>query len=355
MKDKKWCAMGLLISLINFISGCGAATMSKDAKQVTNFKWYAVATAPRDYPMEVISGTFFYKGMNTGISIPSGGTLRTGWGKSASAYVGSGEIPPLPDRVQVKFFSYSEKQVYEAEFALPYDTILATFQQQLKDHPNDDNYSSFLLGIAPGGAMSVWLKGPRTTEIYFGQAKKIEMAPSVAFDLPFDSKAQSDDYVESALAESVTPEQLIYIKTKGAPIGAWARFRNLYKWAPMFKEGKPVLVAKMPVDFLNGESYSLPTHFNEELADTPKPLPGYLHFRAQATKDDQPIYMINFEPFELIDAFEKLGSHGEKVFIEFDAQVPRQNMKIRIYNDAKPKDEKTPQEFIELKKFKVNP
>ena len=90
----------------------------------TNFKWHAVATAPREYPMEIIGGTFFVKDMNAGVSIPSGGTLTTGWGKSASAYVGSDEVPPLPDRVHVIFYSYVERQVYEAEFALPYDSIL---------------------------------------------------------------------------------------------------------------------------------------------------------------------------------------------------------------------------------------
>lgn len=62
--------MGLFISLINFLTGCGAAAMSKDAKQVTNFKWYAVATAPRGYPMEVISGTFFVKAWTLALAFP---------------------------------------------------------------------------------------------------------------------------------------------------------------------------------------------------------------------------------------------------------------------------------------------
>lgn len=344
-----------LASIFSFLCSCGAATANKSAEPATHFKWYSVATAPRGYPMEVITGTFYYKGMDSGINIPSGGTLTTGWGKSASAYVGSSEIPPLPDRVEVKFYSYVEKQVYEAEFDLPYDLILAKFQQQLREAPDKRNYSSFLLGIAPGGAVSVWLKGPRTTEIFFGQAKKAEMAPSAAFDLPFNSKEQSDDYAFSALAEAVTPEQLAHIKAHGAPIGTWERYRKLYKWAPIYKEGKPVTDAEMSVDYLNGESYWTPTHFNDELVNTAKPLPLHLEFSAQATKDDNPFYIIDFEPIELMEAFEKLGANGEKVYIEFDAQVPRQNMKIRIYNDTKPKDEKTPREFIELKKFKVEP
>ncbi|RYY77094.1 MAG: DUF2931 family protein [Gammaproteobacteria bacterium] len=355
MKAKRWYAIGLAISVINFLTACGASAMNKDPKQVTKFKWYAVATAPRGYPMEIISGTFFCKGMDAGINIPSGGTLTTGWGKSASAYVGSDEIPPLPDRVRVEFYSYIEKQVYEAEFTLPYDTILAKFQQQMKEHPNENNYSSFLLGVAPGGAVSVWLEGPQIIEVYFGQAKKIEMEPSKAFDLSFQSKEQSDNYISSALADSVTPEQLAYIKAHGAPIGIWARYRHLYKWSPVYKEEKPATDPTMPINFLNGERYSLPTHFNEKLVDTPKPLPLRIQFSAQATKDEAPYYIIDFDPVELMEAFEKLGAHGEKVFIEFDARIPVTDMRIRVYNDRPPKDDKTPKEFIELKKSKIDP
>lgn len=352
MKAKSWYLMGLL-SFFSFLNGCGA--MNKDASKVTNFRWYAVATAPRDYPMKVISGTFYFKGENSGIGIPSGGTIHTGWGESASVYVGGDRIPPLPDRVKVEFYSYAENQFYKAEFALPYDLILAKFQQQLKDHPDKDNYFAFLLGIAPGGAMSVWLKGPKTIEVFFGQAEKIVLTPSAAFELPFSSKEQSDQYIESALAASVTPEQLAYIKAHGAPIGTWARYRNLYKWSPVYKDGKNPTRQEMTALYLNGERYDAPTHFSEELANTPKPLPVHIKNRIQVTPEESQLYIIDFEPFELMEAFEKLGANGEKVFIEFDAQIPVTDMKIRIFNDTKPKDEKTPKEYIELKKFKVDP
>ena len=181
------------------------------------------------------------------------------------------------------------------------------------------------------------------------------MTPSAAFDLPFKSKEQSDDYISGALAESVTSEQLVSIKTEGAPIGTWARYRHLYKWSPVYKAGKNATDPEMRAQYLNGERYPLPTYFNEELANTPKPLPLQLKFSAQATKDDNPYYVIDFEPFELMEAFEKLGAHGEKVFIEFDAQIPVTNMRIRIYNDIEPTDTKTPKEYIMLKKFKVEP
>lgn len=56
-----------------------------------------------------------------------------------------------------------------------------------------------------------------------------------------------------------------------------------------------------------------------------------------------------------MEAFEELGANGEKVFIEFDAQVPMLDMKIRVYKDTERKDAKTSKEVIELKKCKIEP
>src|SRR5690606_20888049 len=109
MKTKSW-LLSSLAGFISVLSGCGGETMSKE---VTEFDWYAVATAPRDYPMEVINGTFYYKGQESGLWIPSGGTLNEGWGESASVYVVGPEFKPLPDRVEVKFYSYTENQFYQ--------------------------------------------------------------------------------------------------------------------------------------------------------------------------------------------------------------------------------------------------
>ncbi len=353
MRGNQWWMLGLA-SFINLLTGCGGTSMNKSAEPATHFKWYSVATAPKDYPMEVISGTFFYRGRDVGDMIPSGGTLRQGWGKQSSAYVKGPEIPPLPDRVSVKFYSYAENKFYKADFALPYDDILAKFQEQSKQEP-DLPYDTFLLGIAPGGAVAVWINGAKTIEVYFGQAEEIQLTPTQAFKVPFNDKADSDDYIEKALAEAVTPEQLADIKANGAPIGLWARYRKLYKWAPVYKDGKIATKLKMPVDFLNGESYWIPTHFSDEYVNTPKPLPLHLEFRAQVTKEESKYYVIDFDPIELMDAFEKLGANGEKVFIEFDPRIPVTDMKIRVYNDSKPKDKKMPEDYIELKKFKVDP
>ena len=340
MKVKHLLTSGLVV-LVSFISGCGDKAMSKDIKKTTEFDWFAVATAPRDYPMEVISGTFYYKGEDFGLDIPSGGTLNVGWGLSMSSYDIGPKFKPLPDRLEVTFYSYAERQVYRGSFVLPYEKILALFQQSLKDFP-DSPYGEILLGIAPGGIVVVWLVGSVRTEVFFSQAEKIELPPNAAFGLPFQSKEQADHYIESALAESVSQEQLAYIKKFGPPFGAWNRFRKLYKWTPVYKDGKVPYRGEMPATFVNGEFYQIPTQFTDEYANTPKPLLKETNFRAGGPHG--PVYEIYFDEMEIIEVFERLGSNGELVYLEFDPQLPELKMKIRAYNDK---------ESIEFKKVKV--
>ena len=340
MKVKHLLTSGLVV-LVSFISGCGDKAMSKDIKETTEFDWFAVATAPRDYPMEVISGTFYYKGEDHGLDIPSGGTLNVGWGISASAYDVGPKFKPLPDRLEVIFYSYTEKQVYKGKFDLPYEKLLDLFQKRQKEFP-DRPYRSILLGIAPGGVVVVWITSADIIEVFFGHAEKIELPPNAAFGLPFQSKEQADHYIESTLAESVSTEQLAYIKKYGPPFGVWDRFRKLYKWAPIYKDGKFPHDQELVARFINGERYKVPVHFTNEYANIPKPLLKVTNFRAGGPQG--PIYDIDFDEIELIEVFEKLGSNGELVYLEFDPQLPELKMKIRAYNDK---------ESIEFKKVKV--
>jgi len=319
--------LGCLIGALIFLTGCEEA-MNKS----TEFKWHSTESAPEHYPMEIRQGTFYYKGEDNGLYIPSGGTLYAGWGQMNSLHVTGPDKKPLPDRVEIIFFSYAEKQFYRGKFDLPYDKILALFREAYDEQPNDPYYNGIMVGIAPGGAVSVWLKGSRIKEVFFGQADKMDINPEDGFNLPFDSKAESDAYLEKQLVNVLEPEELESLKKNGVPLGTWARYRNLYRWAPTYKEEKIPTKKEMFVHYLNGEFNSIPTIFTQEMSNTPRPLPGELKFSV-SMGNKRILYIIRFAEFELMDAFEKLGANGEKVYIEFDAQVPRHLMKIRVHND----------------------
>lgn len=319
------------------IPSCGASM-----KNATEFEWHATESAPAHYPMEIIRGTFFYKGQNQGLYIPNGGTLNAGWGISNSVHVTGPEKKPLPDRVEVIFYSYTEKQFYQAKFDLPYDQILQLFRDGYKENPDKPYYNAIMVGIAPGGAVSVWLEGYRTKEIFFGQAEKIDIDPGTGFNLPFDSKAESDAYIEKQIVNVLNPDELQSLKKNGVPFGTWARYRKLYKWIPTYKEGSTPKKA-IPIDYLNGESSWIEPVLSDEIANAPRPLPRHLKFRASIGEVSN-YYVIDFDEFELMHAFEKLGSKGEKVYLEFEPKDPVQLMKVRVHNDK---------ESIELKKTKI--
>ncbi|MES2673545.1 MAG: DUF2931 family protein [Pseudomonadota bacterium] len=331
---------GGLASLCVFITSCGAAMKNNP----TEFDWYATECAPKHYPMKIIQGTFYYKDQEKGLYIPSGGQLSAGWGHGISSHVTGSKLKPLPDSVAVVFYSYTEKQFYKGEFDLPYEKILALFREDYEKNKNDLDYDSIMLGVAPGGAVSVWVNGATTKEIFAGQAEKIDMTPTSGFALPFDSEAEGEKYMDDILVGALEPEELASLKKNGIPFGLWARYRHLYKWAPAYKNGQVSTDKTMPVNFLNGEKdWRVPTLFSDEMANTPHPLPRSLKFSAPAGNESY-YFIIDFDEFELMNAFEKLGAHGEKVYLEFEPRSPRQHMKIRVYNDK---------ESIELKKMRI--
>ena len=326
-------------SLCAFLAGCGVGTN----KNVAEFDWHATDSAPKHYPMEIRRGDFIYHDKSGSLYIPTGATLRSGWGEMVSRHVTGSDKKPLPGALEIYFFSYAENQFYHGEFDLPYDKILELFRGGVEERPERPIYNGIMVGVAPGGAVSVWVKGSRTTEVFFGQAEKVGIEPSAGFDLPFDSKSEADAFAKQVLIDTLSPEELKALKKNGIPFGAWARYRNLYKWVPAYKDGKIPSNKKIVTTYLNGEWNFMPTLLTEAMADTPRPLPRELKFSV-VVGNEHLIYIINFEEFELMDAFEKLGSNGEKVYIEFDPQVPVERMKIRVYNEK---------ESIELKKVHI--
>jgi len=175
-------------------------------KNMTEFTWSATECAPKGYPMEIISGTFLFKGKDHGLYVPDGGTLTGGWGDPLSNH---GSISHcLPDRLKITFFSYAEKQFYQGEFQLPCDKIVALFQAGVKANKENPTYSKMMVGIAPGGVVSAWVEGRAGVEVFFGQAEKVELDPSIAFRLPFSSVEDSDAYIAKQLPNSLSPEEL---------------------------------------------------------------------------------------------------------------------------------------------------
>ena len=305
------------------------------SNNITKFEWDATESAPEHYPMEIIKGTFIFKGeTHRGLYIPSGGTLVDGWANPVSSHVTGDKYKPLPDKLDITFFSYSEKQFYHGRFDLPYDKILALFKKIVESSGEHEPFGRIMVGIAPGGgvAVRVILSGEIYKEVYFGEADKINLDPSSAFGLPFKDKAQSDEYIKEGLEEVLEPEELEDLKKNGIPFGLWSRYRHKYTWEPVLSN--EYNMTYIDLDYLNGER-------DLKKGMALRTAPKELTFKT-IIQGEENIFIIKFDEFEIMDAFEKLGKNNQKVYIEFTPTIPRKNTKVRIYNDK---------ESITLKKY----
>ena len=127
--------------------------------ETKTFDWLATECAPKNYPMEIIDGTFFYHKQEHGLYIPSGGTICEGWGTMISSHIVGEDLKPLPDRLQITFFSYMEDAFYKGEFELPYDKIVEMFETGYysPEEEGETTYQRIMCGVAPGGTVAVWL------------------------------------------------------------------------------------------------------------------------------------------------------------------------------------------------------
>lgn len=329
----------ICFTTILLLTGC-SNTMSKND---TTFEWGATESAPSHYPMEIIHGNFVYHGENEqGLYIPSGGTLKAGWGNPISSHSVGERYKRLPDRLKITFFSYAEKQFYQGDFELPYEKILALFKEGVTVNEEDPIYDRIMAGIAPGGVVVVWLTGTNTTEVFFGQAQKIELDHSRAFALPFTSREDSDAYIMEGLVEALTPEALESLKKNGIPFGLWSRYRNRYDWLPTLSEGYRPEYFK--VLFVNGEHKKRWVDFEKYETEILPAVPSRISFQTMMM-DKVKIFSVHFDEFETMSAFERLGSEGQKLKLVFELKLPKKQTIVRLYNDK---------ESIVLKKVNID-
>lgn len=303
-------------------------------KNKTKFVWDSAVCAPEHYPMEILSGTEFYRGEQS-FYIRSGGTRNGSWGDGHTTSIDHNKLKLLPDRLKIIFLSYAEKQCYQGEFDLPCEKIQALFREGVINGMVSrtgivlPNYSKMMVGIAPGGVVAVWAAGRSQTEVFFGQAEKIACNTSLA----------SDENVASELADALSPERLQSLKKEGVPFGLWARYRNKYNWLPNFTAGHSP--KDVDVSYLTGENMADWDPAGKNELNKQRAVPSRVSF-STIINGTKIIYIVNLEEFETMVAFDKLGANGKKVFLEFEPRLLRTQIKIRLYNDK---------ESIELKKF----
>lgn len=325
----------LLFILILTLAGCG----NMFSKNKTGFYWTATESAPKKYPMRIIDGTFYYHGEDGGLYIPTAASINPNWGTGRSSHVVGEDFKPLPDRVDVSFFSFTENKLYRGSFDLPYKKILSLFKEGVARDKDLPIFGQIMVGVAPGGAVAVWVTGRETREVFFGQAEPYEAEIRNPLGGEIEDRAK---YARSYL-EDLPPEVLAEIDNDGVPLGLWEHYRKPYRWTPSFVEAKHSDF--VGISFFNGESYRKSYPFSNEDKNQARPLPLLINFKYLIEGETVPdIFTIRFSDTELYSVFDRLVKNQELVKIEFDPHLPKNKTKVRLYNSS---------ESIELKHFTV--
>lgn len=326
--------MSIFLLLFSII-GCRNSNSNSNKK----FTWEVQKSGPKDYPMEILSGTLYFKGEERGVSIPRG----TSYGKWGSGFANHPEVHyTLPDCMEVEFYSYAENQVYRGLFNLPYDDLLKQFQWGVDNPIKRFNmelfhFNKFVIGVAPGGSVGVWISGAgEQREVFFGKAEKVETNLSWVFEIPFRTETEAERFRVKVLRADVGEEQFKNIQENGVPFDIWERYRNHYNWVIEGVNG--IHLERLRATHINGLRKSQEYYYYKRQY---LPIPDYISFSFGSYYQ---VYLDDYETIEAFDtlnAIEGLNSEERLIHIEVSPRLPMNDTIIRIYNAKK---------SIELKK-----
>ncbi len=312
------------------------------------FYYQASESAPLYYPMQVISGALYYHDGSGSLYIPNMAVVANGWGDDNSSHVLNDEGAPLPNKLKIIFYSFTENQFYQGEFDLPLDEIHELFNTGYMSLRMDKKvtYDKFIVGVAPGGDVAVWLDSPdRRLDVFYGKAEKIEGDWKWVTDNP---EVNPDEYIKEVIEyEQRTPEQLDIYNKKGVPFGLWEKYhQQRYNWKPALTDMKLRDNIINNVIFYNGEvdfqGMGLITEGSNTFA-VPKQI-DIIWNRTGYLINDLKIECF-FDEQEIFSAFESIGKDNSPIELEFKME-PEKNydFTIWLHNDKK---------SIELKKTRI--
>lgn len=319
------------------LTGCSTTMSNNDTK----FDWKATESGPEKYLMQIIDGAFRYHGDpgGDGLYVPSGAALYEGWGIMRSSHNVGPDLKPLPDKLDITYFSFAENKFYQGSFDLPYENILSLFRKGVADNKGEPTDFRIMVGVAPGGSVAVWVMNEGVKEVFFGKAQKIE-SELRAFGRVIPNR---DEYAIREIKDTVGPEVLTDIQKNGIPFDQWARFRTQYHWKLTFTVTHPP--QSFGMNFYNGESSRFSFPYEHDFTITTHPIPDKIQFSyAINGQGKKYLYIIHFDEAEMFEAFDRLGGDQQPLQLEIDPKVPKKSTQIRLRNEK---------EEITLKKYSI--
>ncbi len=245
------CNLFLIFFLLILLLGCvGNGCSMKKNRDTEKYEWLPSESAHKSYPMEIISGDFFYPNGNS-IYIPSNKVINNGWGEVGSIHVVGEDFKPLPNRLKLKWFSYRENKFFSIDTLLPYEKLLNSFSKKIISPitGKKTRYDRIIVGLGGGGRVSVWVSGEwLTKEIQIFKAKEVTVEWSDFFDRQDLSR---EEMIRQTLIQYLGEERYKEIEGKVDFQNKWELYSKRYHWQLQgFTSGK---LDNIRLSYFNGE------------------------------------------------------------------------------------------------------
>ena len=297
--------LGAALALTNCQSGTSSSTMTPAAATAADrFELSVGPAVPDGYPATIYEGRVRLPGGGA-LPIPAGHFLPGSWGSSGTGMPGG--VVPVPDSLELLWFSYADNKFYEGRFLLPRERMRTLLREGIwvQSEQKHETYNELTVCLLPTGVVVVWLSG--RNQVLLGRYQCRETTLDWGTFMP---KADRAEAVEEGLDEAKMPAEVrAQIAAGTLTAKQWDDYLPRYPWKLEFSQ--KLQLYDYGVNYLNAEVFDYPTvpdpkgpeadlnatAFRQHLlAVSDKPVPEDLILFVRGTYGDQ--HQIRLDPFD---------------------------------------------------------
>lgn len=331
---RRWVLTPLMASMAASVR----AIATNEAKSM--FKWLPTECAPADYPMYLVRATLELQGGGQ-VAVPDQRDVHNGWGLRGSTHIVGDMVKPVPQRLDIAWFSYTEDRFYQGAFALPTQVMTTLFARGIPEDRATRKPAEFdrvIVGMAPEGCVSVWMaSGAEVLEVANFQAAPAELPWTKVLGNPDISRAV---FIRMNLEKRLGAEGYSRLQRQGIPRGLFQGYRTLYRWQPWVTgAGKPDGIR---IRSRNGEN----AFISQKGAAIPRdmrPLPTEIELYWTSPDGTPRLARINFDEAETGASFQKLsrGSAATQLALHLEISSAGVGVSLRDEKFILPQDKAT--------------
>ena len=310
----------IVIIIMCQISAC----QTKKNNMKSKFEWFHTLSAPKDYPIEVVQGRLNSSTGTLASFSPIWGIINEGWGIDGGMAPSGPDEKEVPESLDITWLSFREDKFYTGQFDLPKEKMTELFRQSIYGNVSDVPYNFFIIGLAPGGVVVIWLMGDQVqTEVARFQAKEVSKDQ---LNITGDEKIMlKPDYTDRKLANRE-------INRDAIPFGLWDTYRVKYNWKIKVVLPEKFRLGKKWMTMFNGEK----EHYFVQQPDYDiyklRAIPSYISFSWYDEKGDKFGVDLNFNEEEIFKAYKAIyrDDHKQEIDLTFTLDDKRKNFIVKL-------------------------